>query len=354
MALALAAGPFFLFARSMSATDALVTRDPAFVWTTLILHNMTDAVTLVRPGRFYSPDLKTVFREDLIVVVYLGHALLWPGLLALAGTFRGLRGRWSLRAVLGRLTTGAPAWTLLAAGFVLFTLGPYLYVGGDYLRVAGGWVPLPFLACFEVLPMFGRIAHAYRFVVGASLALSMLGAYAVRAGAQRGIPALPFALLLGVLRVGESLALSPAVFPIPASTWAPHPVIASLRGGAVLDLPVGVPVLARATYVANQLAHGQPVPYGLNDPTPPYLYYNRYGQYLLELERSTVALLPPTLPALDLALGRAELVRSGMRWIVMHRASYPPAQRAKVAAFLDLTATPVYGDEEIRVYRLDR
>ncbi len=36
-----------------------------------------------------------------------------------------------------------------------------------------------------------------------------------------------------------------------------------------------------------------------------------------------------------------------MRWIVMHRASHPPAQRAKVAAFLDPTARAVDADEEI-------
>lgn len=332
---ALAVGPFALFVRSMEAADALVTRDPGFVWNTLLLHNMTDAATLVRPGRFYSPDLKTTFGEDLIVVVYLGFALLVPAALSLLG---------------GRASRPARPWAWMAAVFLLFTLGPFLYVGGDYVQVGGGWIPLPFLAAFEVLPMFGRIAHAYRFVVGATLALCVLAAWAVRLSGRRAVPV---ALVLAALRVGEAVFASPAVMPLPTAPLAPNPVYASLSGGAVLDLPVGVPVLARSQYVANQIAHGQPIPYGLNDPTPPYLYYNRFGRYLLELERSTTALLPPRLPTLDLALGRADLVASGLRWIVLHRAAYPPAQLTKVAGFLDLVATPVHADEELRVYRLD-
>lgn len=88
--LAVAGPPFSLFAASMSAEDALVTRDPDFVWKTLILHNMTDLTALLHPGRFYSPDLKQVFGEDLIVVVYVGYALLIPAAIgAWTGRIRG-------------------------------------------------------------------------------------------------------------------------------------------------------------------------------------------------------------------------------------------------------------------------
>lgn len=120
----------------------------------------------------------------------------------------------------------------------------------------------------------------------------------------------------------------------------------------MLDLPVGIPVLARSKVGVYQMVHQQPIPYGLNDPTPPMLYRNRYSHYLLELERSTVELLPARYPALDIELGRRALVDAGLRWIVLHKADYPETQRVKVASFLDRTATAVYDDAELRVYRL--
>jgi hypothetical protein len=143
------------------------------------------------------------------------------------------------------------------------------------------------------------------------------------------------------------------VWPIPTSRLDVPAVYASLSGGAVLEMPVGIPTLARARYVAHQVVHRQPVPYGLNDPTPKFLYWNRYGHYLLELERSTVALLPVDMPWVDIALGRRELLDAGLRWIVLHRDPYPAPQYAKIAHFLDITATPVFADGALRVYRLD-
>ncbi|MBM4391485.1 MAG: hypothetical protein FJ090_10230 [Deltaproteobacteria bacterium] len=333
----IAAWPFALFVSSMHADDAVVTRNPGFVWMTLIFHNMTDAVTLVRPGKYYSPDLKAVFDEDLIVVVYIGHALLWPALAVLASRQRKL----------------AWPWVVFAAIFLLFTLGPYLYVAGDYVQFLGGWIPLPFLGMFHVFPMFDRVAHAYRFIIGVYLALSVMLALAIRAARMHGLPEMPVVAAILVSRVVETAAFSPAVLPVPASTVDVHPAYAGLDGGAVLDLPVGLPVLSRSTYMIAQIVHQQPVPYGLNDPTPPYIYYNHYGQYLLELERSTVALTPPRLPWLDIELGRREMARRGLRWIVLHLDSYPKPQAAKLAKFLDLTATPHYADESLRVYRLD-
>jgi hypothetical protein len=95
------------------------------------------------------------------------------------------------------------------------------------------------------------------------------------------------------------------------------------------------------------------VPYGLNDPSPLYLYLNRYTRYLIELERSTVAYLPTELPMADLALGQADLVAQGLRWIVVHRGEYPATQVPKVLQLLDATATPRWDDGETRVYELE-
>jgi hypothetical protein len=334
--LAVAGGPFALFYLSMGATDAVVTRDPAFVWMTLIMHNMTDAVALVRPGHTLSPDLKALFDEDLLVVVYLGHGLLWPALATLWSGWR--RHVWP--------------WALLAAGFTLLALGPYLYVEGAYVEVSGGWITLPFMWFFQAFPLFSRISHAYRFTVGASLGLSVMLAWSVRMIAERGLSPALVAAWLGAIRLGEAFWLSPAVFPLPAADARVPAVYATLTGGAVLDLPVSQPVLARSRYGLYQLAHEQPIPYGLNDPSPVYLYLNRYTRYIIELERSTVAFLPPVLPQLDLVLGQADLEARGLRWIVVHRAEYPAAQYAKVTELLDLTATPTVDDGELRVYRL--
>ena len=336
---AVVVGPFGAFVSTMGAEDAMVTRDPNFVWSTLIMHNMTDVLALLMPGKFYSPDLKAVFGEDLIVVVSLGHALLWPAVLGamLAPERKGLR------------------WLAMAGGFLALALGPFLYVNGDYVQVLGGWMPLPFLAFYKLFPMFSRISHAYRFVQGATLALCIAVAWLVKVVELRRGTTVAFgaALLLGTARVSEAFVATAAVFPLPASEVAAHPVFSALEGGAVLDLPVGVPVLARSQFLAGQLSHGLPVVYGLNDPTPAVLYHNRYTAYLLEIERTTVTVLPAQLPWLDLELGRHHIVQEGLRWLVVHKSWYPEPRLALTLEFLDLTATPVFDDADLRVYRLD-
>ena len=130
-------------------------------------------------------------------------------------------------------------------------------------------------------------------------------------------------------------------------------VVASLDGGAVLDLPVGRPVLARSQYSLAQLAHGQPSPYGLNDPLPQSLRANRFLRFLVEMEYSTTATLPAQLPWFDLEIGRLAAIEDGLKWIVMHEASYPSGQFARTARFLDITATPVHYGEGVRIYRLE-
>lgn len=333
---AVVAGPFWLFLESMSAADAIVTRDPDFVLRTLVEHNMTDGLSLVRPGKVYSPDLKAAFDEDLLVVVYLGWSLLVPALLALAGPLR----------------RRAAPWAAMAGAFCLLALGPFLYLGGAYRTVGGAWIPLPFKWLFEAIPLFGRISHAYRFAVGVTLALAVMAALSVAATRLRRA-ALPAVAALCVARVLESFWLSPAVMPVPWSDTDTPAVLATLEGGAVLDLPVTLPVLQRSRYILGQLEHGQPVPFGLNDPLPPWLATNRYTRFLVGLERTRVQLLPTGLPWLDLVAGRAGARAAGLRWIVVHKDDYAAPERAKITRFLDVTATPVHDDARLRIYRLD-
>lgn len=324
--------PFSWFAASMSAEDALVTRDPGFVWMTLIMHNMTDLLTLFHPGKFYSPDLHAAFGEDLLVVVYLGAALWLPSLWLLTTSLRHR----------------AESWLLLAAGFLLLSLGPFLYVAGDYVKVDGGWLPLPFLALYQWFPMFSRISHAYRFAMGTAMALSVLAALAVRASRSPGW----IALLIGGARLVESLLFSPAIWPLPVSEVRIPAVYSELKGGAVLDLPVTEPVLARSQTLIYQLVHQQPLPFGLNDPVPRYLHLNHYTRFLIDLERRAVMFLPTQLPMLDLVAGQEDLRLRGCRWIVVHRDRYTEDQASRILRFLDWTASVYADDGTLRVYEL--
>ena len=337
VSVAMVAPALLAFRASMSAVDAVVTRDPQFVWATLVLHNMTDVVSFFRPGKHYSPDLKEAFGEDLLVVVYLGHALLWPAL-------------WGLRSHLRRRMT---SWAWLALGYFVLALGPFLFVAGDYVSAFGGWIPLPFLALFKGVPMFSRISHAYRFSVGVSLGLCMLLAWTIRSMNGRRIPGWAAAAAVVVLRIGESTVASPAPFPFPVANATVPEAVAALEGGAVLDLPVGRPVLARSQYSLAQLEHNQPSPYGLNDPLPQSLRANRFLRFLVEMEYSATATLPAQLPWFDLAMGRQAAIEDGLKWIVMHEASYPAGQFGRTARFLDIVSTPVHHADGVRIYRID-
>jgi hypothetical protein len=158
---------------------------------------------------------------------------------------------------------------------------------------------------------------------------------------------------LAVLRVGETHYGSPAIFPLPTVSTTVPAGVSLIQDGAVLDLPIGVPVLARSKYGLDQLVHMQPIPYGLNDPIPRYIAANYFTRFLFELESSDIHTLPSTLPWLDLELGREAALTDGLRWIVLHEEDYPEATFTRVSLFLDLVATPVHHQQGRRIYRLD-
>ena len=74
--LILVAPALMLFRTSLDASDALVTRDPEFVEASLLYHNITDVVAFFKPTKVPSPDLLTLYGEELVIVIYLG----WLGL----------------------------------------------------------------------------------------------------------------------------------------------------------------------------------------------------------------------------------------------------------------------------------
>jgi hypothetical protein len=336
--LVVAAPVLATFASSLEGPDALVRRDPEFVWRSLVAHNMTDLASGFRPGRVYSPDLLALHGEHLLIVTYLG----WTGLVGAVAGLATMR-RWRDRL----------PWMAWFAGFWLLMLGPFLYVGGDYLLVAERRVPLPFLALFEAFPPFQRISHPFRFVMPATLGLAVLASFAVL---RR--PAWVQALL-GALAVGEHLVLSPAPWPlarseahIPAYVQA---LVADPVPGGVLDLPVTVPNLERAVYLYWQTAHGRPSPYLLNEPLPPVLARSQLVGALLVAEGGYVDSLPPNLPTLDLVASGRALAALGARYVVMHESLYPPDRRALSLALLRHALGPetVATEDGRRIWRLE-
>ena len=321
------------FRSSLDAADALVTRDPEFVRRSLMDHNITDFLAFFRPSTVPSPDLFSLYGEQLVIVITLG----WTGI-ALA-----LLAWWATR----RARELAP-WSWMGVVFFLFSLGPYLNVGGEYVQVGGGKVPLPFLALFEALPLFDRISHPFRFVVGVSLALSITAAVGLR-HAWRKLPLAAHLLLTGglaALFVAEVAWASPAAVPVPSASARIPAVYFDMAedpiSGAVLDLPMTPPNLERAVYSWYQTAHGRPAPWGLNDPMPRSLLRNRLTATLIRIEATRAHTLAPRLPSLDIVVGARQLVRTGYRYVVLHEALYPTAKRQMTEAIL----TGVFGEPE--------
>ena len=339
---------------SLGAEDAMVNRDQDFVWQSLLNHNITDAVGFIRPGRIYTPDLKALYGEDLLIVTYLGWVALALAALAFA------RARPSRQLSL---------WAVFSVTFVVFALGPYLHVNGNYVTWEGDWVnaevfavnpdaykviPLPFLTFFEAFPIFSRISHPFRFVVPALLGVGMLAGFGARwLGAELTLAVknprvARFAVtgLASAAILAEVLLASPAPWPLPRCDAEIPSVYANIQGdGAVLDLPITVPNLERAVYTWYQTGHGRPSPYGLNDPIPDPLERNPLTAMLVQVEASRAVTLPRMLPELEMVIGRRQLKAQGYRYIVVHERLYPEHKKRMVQDILEpLLGEPVRED----------
>jgi hypothetical protein len=312
-----------LLSSTMSQSNAMVSRDPQFVWDSLMNHNYTDVVGFFRPGKVYSPDLKAEYGEELIIVTYLGWVVM-----GLVGLCLGLH----------RRRRELSLWLIMTVVFLVFALGPYLHLGSsEAVQIGGRPIPLPFLAFFEAFPLFSRISHPFRFVVPALLAMSILAGMGSRL-LLRGFSTRRRWWGTGAICAaicGEILLASPAVWPIPRSSAAIPDVYSQLEEGAVLDLPISVPNLERGVYTYYQTAHGLPSPYGLNEPVPGRLRQNRLTDFLLYLEVGRALSLPRQLPDLELALGAQLLRAQGYRYIVMHKKLYTQPKAQMIQSVLE-------------------
>jgi hypothetical protein len=339
-------GPLLvLFRASLDAPDALVSRDPAFVQASLLYHNITDLVAFFEPTKLPSPDLLALYGEELVIVIYLG----WVGL-ALGG--------YALVATRRHRQFGP--WIWLGLFFFIFSLGPYLNMFGGMVEFDGRRIPLPFLPLFDAFPLFSRISHPFRFVVGVSLAVALIGAsglrHMTRHASVRTRLSLVFAL--AALSLMEFHLASPATLPVPTSDatvpLAYGEMAADPSPGAVLDLPLTVPNLERAVYVWYQSVHHRPVPWGLNDPMPEELLKNRLTATLIRLEAHRSLSLSPGLPELDMVVGSMALAAQGYRYIVLHERLYPEFKRVQVEALLTglFGAPRRYAVDGLQVYTL--
>jgi len=346
VALVVVATMLVVFRLSLSAPDAVVTRDPDFVRKSLMNHNVTDLAAFFRPGKTPSPDLKALYGEELVIIIYLGWLAL--GLAATA---------WAVTRRRGQL---AP-WLWLGLVFFLLSLGPYLNIGGDYRTLFGHRVPLPFLLFFDAFPLFDRISHPFRFVAGVSLTLAMSAAVGLRHLLRHLGPSSRLLAVGGVsaLMLGEVVLASPATLPIPHSiARIPAPYMAMRQDpapGAVLDLPLTIPNLERAVYVWYQAAHQRPIPWGLNEPMPRPLLDNRLTATLIRMEASRAWSASPMLPELDVVVGARALRRQGYRYIVVHQRFYPPFKEQQVETLLTALFGPptAWPADDMLVYTLD-
>jgi len=339
LAAALVAPSLWLLALSLEGPSAIVNRDPDFVWRSLIGHNMTDLVSVFRPGKVYSPDLKALHGEDLLIVTYVGWTTLALAGLGLYRLRRG-RDRWP--------------WVVWLGFFGLMMLGPYLYVAGEYVTIDDRKLPLPFLVFFDAFPIFARISHPFRFVVPVQLGLAVLATLGARHLPRAGLAAAG-ALLGAELLLGSPgpwpIARSPTEMPASVALMAEDPEV-----GAVLDLPMGLPNLERAIYNYWQIGHGRPSPYSLNEPSPAILERSRLARTLRVAEAARLDRLPPALPELDLVVAGRALPGLGVRYVVMHERFYLRERAASTLTLLRValgTETTVTETGE-HIWRLER
>ena len=155
-------------------------------------------------------------------------------------------------------------------------------LNGEYVQVFNRKLPLPFLVLYKALPIFDRISHPFRFVMGVELALAILSAEGLRRILHRKSTVIKtiFVLILPVCVFFEYRLFSPAHVPVPLSSAQIPEVYDHIEYGAVLDIPVSLPNLERAVYVWYQTRHGNPVPWGLNDPMPAGILENKFTKML--------------------------------------------------------------------------
>ena len=263
----------------------------------------------MRPGD-YRPDTPALGNPGILHVNYLGAVTIFAG-------------GWGL----ARSPVSRPL-ALPAALYGVLMLGPGLVVGGAHLGL-----PLPLALLYAGPSPFDLVHHPYRMV---SLGMVLLGLLAAL-GAQTVRPAARWALVLGV--VAETTLLSPGPWPLPHTPPSDPAPWEGLPAGAVLDWPPDATTENRR-YQLAQVAHGHPVPWGVNVFLPDALARDPLVNQLLRAlddptrrarNRDVPAHAPPV-PAAD--PGDTRLAELGFGALVVHRAALSEPEWARADAAL--------------------
>jgi len=264
-----------------------------------------------------------MYTDKLLYVAYMGFAALG---LALAG--------WRRR--------GAATFAGLASLFFLFALGPLFFAG--QARTFPAWTNPVYLVFYYAFPLFNATIHSVdRFAVPFQLALGVAAAVGL-ARFMKHVPDRRQMWLGGAvaaLILIETLLISPAPWPVPASPAKPDLVALELatapRDGAVLDLPPyhGGTGLFDGDIFFQQTVHGLPIPYNLEGVSPTVYdnpFYAHVEAILLEGITSHGIRRPPPVPACE---GVARLAGLGFSWVVLRPERLAPSARNRVVDLIE-------------------
>jgi len=284
----------------------------------------TDLLTFVAPWDHYFPDTPANGNPGILHVNSLGLVTL--GLAVLGG--------WSATAGAG-------------LRYGVWCLGPRLAVAKWIATVGGTSVLLPLGFLYFPGSPFAMIHQPYRLV---AFLLPILAVLAAR-GALR-LPA-PLRPMLAALILGETLLASPVAWPL-----ATRPIEAPLAPevGPRLDWPPDASTKNR-DYLVDAVAHGQPIPYGVNvflsetlrrDPLVDQLLRS-LGQIDRRARNRDVPFAGRILLRPD--GNRTRLPDWGFRWIVVHPDALTDAEWGKTESLLRRAfGEPVKVDGEVWVW----
>jgi hypothetical protein len=222
-------------------------------------------------------------------VTYLG----WPLLLAaMALSFRRFRGR-------------GLAWIAIGVGVVV-AVGPWLVSGDAIVELGPRRIALPaYLLELLGYPM-ARTGTYYRAVVLASLGLSL--ALAGGLAGRRRVWAIPLALALATLQVGDALRVTRPLWPRPALAVEGRATLEEMRDdpapGAVFDLPVECGTYEGGVAMLAAVIHGRAT---TALPRQSKSYLPRVAQLMATLDGALAD------GPLD---GRRQLAERGFRYLV--------------------------------------
>jgi MYXO-CTERM domain-containing protein len=233
-------------------------------------------------------------------------------------------------------------WLAGALGMGFIALGPWLVVAGEPARSAdGAQLMTPLGWVIFALPFLGRVTHWYRAAAVGVLLLAAPVSTLAR-GWARG-------LAVAVVVLLDLAICAPMTWPLHSTPVPDTAVFDALVGpGAVLTLPESTsqqPAVGnwRNRILLDQITHGRPIS-GMATWGGSASPEGSHAQMLVQViaDHGT--------------LDRVEqngFAGAGFRWLVVYHRLLPhdPARSRRLERCL---GTPISGDEEVRIYTLER